>query len=265
VTDLSVKPSSDLAVRTVVGLAMVTVALGALWLGDIAFWLFTTLLAIGVVREWAGLVGVDRATTRMMMLVLSVPLAIMCPLAAGPHFFALGLIFGAAFFIALVTRHDMPAFGMLYAGLPVLGLLVMRSEPRGLLFCFWALGLVWACDVGAYFVGRMVGGAKLAPTISPNKTWAGLIGGIVIATLFAVILHVMSGLPWRLLLATPALALLAQIGDLFESWLKRRAGVKDSGNLLPGHGGLLDRLDGVVPVTPIAALLVIAPKIQGLF
>jgi phosphatidate cytidylyltransferase len=121
------------------------------------------------------------------------------------------------------------------------------------------LSLVWATDIGAFFAGRSIGGPKLAPKLSPNKTWAGLIGGIVAASLLAIVLHVQYGLPWRMTLATPFLAVLAQGGDLYESWLKRRAGVKDSGNILPGHGGLLDRLDGVVPVAPVAALLVVAP------
>jgi len=117
--------------------------------------------------------------------------------------------------------------------------------------------LVWMCDIGAYFAGKYIGGPKLAPMISPNKTWAGLIGGIALATAFGWLLHWRYGLAVRLTLATPFLAMLAQGGDLFESWLKRRAGKKDSGTLFPGHGGVLDRLDGLVPVAPVAAFLVV--------
>ena len=107
----------------------------------------------------------------------------------------------------------------------------------------------------------LTNGPKLEPTISPNKTWAGLIGGVVAAALVGLAMHVAYGLPLRLTLATPILAVLAQAGDLYESHLKRRAGVKDSGSIIPGHGGVLDRLDGLVPVAPVAALLVVLPAL----
>lgn len=236
----------------------------ALWLGGIAFWLVCAALALGVLREWGMLMGAAIERRRLLLFALSVPLAIMGPLAAGPDFFALGLIAAAAIFALVVTRNPWLAGGIVYAGLPALALVLIRDQPRGLLFGLWALGLVWLCDIGAYFAGRFIGGPKLAPAISPNKTWAGLIGGIAAAGLLGAVLHAGYGLPLRLALATPLLAMVAQGGDLFESWLKRRAGVKDSGNLLPGHGGLLDRLDGLVPVAPLAALLVMLPQIRGL-
>ncbi|MBY0519057.1 MAG: phosphatidate cytidylyltransferase [Sphingomonas sp.] len=255
---------SDLFTRAVVGLVLVGVALSAMWFGGFVFWLLAVLIALGMMREWAGLAGADAQQAQLMLFTLSVPLAIMCPLAAGPDFFALGLIAAAMFFAGIVTRRMTLALGMLYVGLPVLSLLLVRDQPRGLMLAFWMLGLVWLCDIGAYFAGRTIGGARLAPVISPNKTWAGLIGGVAAASVFGAAMHIGYGLPWRLTLATPVLALMAQFGDLFESWLKRRAGVKDSGNLLPGHGGLLDRLDGVVPVAPAAAALVMLPQVQAL-
>jgi phosphatidate cytidylyltransferase len=154
---------------------------------------------------------------------------------------------------------------MLYCGLPVLSLLLIRRQEEGLVYAFWTMALVWVTDIGAYFAGRAIGGAKLAPAISPNKTWAGLFGGIVLAALFGILMHYAYGLALRLTLASPALAVIAQAGDLYESWLKRRAGVKDSGNILPGHGGVLDRLDGLVPVAPVAAaLVVVVPKLYPL-
>jgi phosphatidate cytidylyltransferase len=181
----------------------------------------------------------------------------MAPIAAGPSFFALGLVGGAAFFVAAVTRRGRLGWGVAYVGLPILALLFLRKQDDGLLLTFWAMALVWACDSGAFFAGRAIGGAKLAPSISPNKTWAGFVGGIVSAGAFAAALVALFGLPVPLALATPVLAVLAQAGDLYESHLKRVAGVKDSGNLLPGHGGLLDRLDGLVAVAPAAALLIL--------
>ena len=179
------------------------------------------------------------------------------------------------FFVVIVTRAPTLALGVLYAGLPVFGLIVLRRQigvlpvgghrfVEGLVFTAWALALVWATDIGAYFAGRTIGGPKLWPAVSPNKTWAGLIGGVAAASLFGAAMHGWAGLPLRLTLATPVLAVLAQGGDLYESWLKRRAGVKDSGKLLPGHGGVMDRLDGLVPVAPLAALLAVLPTIRVL-
>lgn len=254
----------ELATRTVVGLALVGFALAILWSGGFAFWLITTIIGIVMLGEWSNLAGADAATVRRMQFTLSVPLAIMCPLAAGPHFFALGLIAAAAVFTLVSTKRRVLALGIIYTGLPVLALLLIRKQPDGLLFAIWAMALVWMCDIGAFFVGRAFGGPRLAPMISPNKTWAGFIGGIIAAGAFGAVLHFGWGLPLRLTLATPLLAVVAQAGDLYESWLKRQAGVKDSGTILPGHGGLMDRLDGLMPVAPIAAFLVMLPEIRNM-
>ncbi|WP_301090135.1 phosphatidate cytidylyltransferase [Sphingomonas sp.] len=246
----------------IASVVMIAVASMALLFGDIAFWLLAVVISLFMMAEWSDLQKATAREKRLAQYSLSVPLAVMAPatLVLEVHdFFALGLLVGAAFFVAIVTRRRSLGQGVIYCGLPVLALIFLRRQDEGLLWAFWALSLVWATDIGAFFAGRSIGGPKLAPKLSPNKTWAGLIGGIVAASLLAIVLHVQYGLPWRMTLATPFLAVLAQGGDLYESWLKRRAGVKDSGNILPGHGGLLDRLDGVVPVAPVAALLVVAP------
>jgi len=149
--------------------------------------------------------------------------------------------------------------GFLYALLPALGLLWVR-ERSGLDLLVWAFIVTWATDIGAYFAGRSFGKRKLAPTISPNKTVEGLYGGIAAATLFGGAWVLATGLRLPLLALAPVLAIAAQSGDLFESGMKRRAGVKDSGQWLPGHGGALDRLDGLVPV----AVLTAAAQLIGL-
>jgi phosphatidate cytidylyltransferase len=131
----------------------------------------------------------------------------------------------------------------------------LRGLPSGLALTLWTLAIVWATDIGAYFAGRAIGGPKLAPRISPAKTWAGLGGGVVAAGIVGLLIAVCAGLPSALHWLAAPLAVAAQAGDLFESWLKRRAGVKDSGRLLPGHGGALDRLDGVVPVATLIGAL----------
>lgn len=252
---------SNLMVRTLVGGGLVAVALAGIVAGGIAFWLLCVVLGLFMSAEWADLHGTPPKPKRLAQYALSVPLAAMMPGAAGASFLTLGLLIGAAFFVVIVTRRQGLAAGVLYVGLPVLALLVIRRQEEGVVFTAWALALVWACDIGAYAAGRAIGGPRLAPAISPNKTWAGLGGGVLAASVFAALLHWRYGLPLRLTLATPALAVLAQGGDLYESWLKRQAGVKDSGTLLPGHGGILDRLDGLVPVAPVAALLVLLPKV----
>jgi phosphatidate cytidylyltransferase len=257
VTDPVARRKSDLATRTFASVGMIAVAATALWIGGFAFWLLVAVGTLFMMAEWADLHKVSREHKRLAQLALTVPLAILSPLAAGAGFLAFGLIIGAAFFVVITTRLPKLARGILYCGFPALAVVFLRDRPDGLLLAFWAMALVWACDIGAYFAGRTIGGPKLAPTISPNKTWAGLIGGVIAASVLGGVLQY-AGLPLHLTLATPLLAVLAQTGDLYESQLKRTAGVKDSGNVLPGHGGVMDRLDGLVPVAPAAALMLLA-------
>ena len=153
--------------------------------------------------------------------------------------------------------------GFFYALVPALALLLLRDRaPQGLELLYWVFIVSWTTDIGAYVAGRAIGGPKLAPTISPNKTIAGLVGGMVSAGLasWAWVQYVM--LPLPLLGLAPLFAAAAQGGDLFESWIKRRAGVKDSGTILPGHGGVLDRLDGLVVVATLTALCLLAGVLQ---
>lgn len=181
------------------------------------------------------------------------------------------LALGGVFFIALVMLVALQMIrewdrltinenivwrlaGLVYVAVPCACLVWLRSEPEGGVLVLTILFIVWATDIGAYFAGRMIGGPKLAPAISPNKTWAGLGGGVVAAAIITAIATSFAPFPTRVsdgLLIGGALAVLGQAGDLFESWLKRRAGVKDSGNLIPGHGGLLDRVDGLILTVPV--------------
>lgn len=250
------KPS-DLPKRTIVALLLAAVAIGCLYAGGILWWILASLLAMLMLVEWCDLAKVPEREKRLTLFTACVPLAIMSPLAAGPYAFAFGLTIGAGFFATIVTRNPRLGFGIAYVGLPALALLYLRGLPQGLLIAFWVLASVWATDIGAYFAGRTFGGPKLAPTISPNKTWSGLVGGIVAALIVGLLLSRFAGLPLQLAIASPILAVIAQIGDLYESGLKRQAGVKDSGTILPGHGGVLDRLDGLVPAAPAAAMLIL--------
>jgi len=246
--------------RIVVGIALIAIALATIVAGDIAFWVVCVALGLLMMAEWSDLMKTPPSLKRLAQFALFVPLSVMAPIMAGPGFFTLGLLIGAAFFIVIVTQRPMLAAGAIYVGMPTLALLAIREQKEGIVFTLWVLASVWACDIGAYTAGRLIGGPKIAPAISPNKTWAGLIGGMAFAGVFGAVMHHAYGLPLRLTLATPFLAVIAQAGDFYESWLKRRAGVKDSGNIFPGHGGVLDRLDGLVPVAPVAAFLVILPR-----
>jgi phosphatidate cytidylyltransferase len=144
--------------------------------------------------------------------------------------------------------------GFFYALIPALALLWIRErDAHGLELLLWAFIVTWSTDIGAYFAGRRFGKRKLAPSISPGKTVEGLYGGIVAAAVIGGAWVLGNGLGLPLLLLAPVFALAAQAGDLFESSMKRRAGVKDSGAWLPGHGGVLDRLDGLVPVAVLTA------------
>ncbi|HYM31939.1 MAG TPA: phosphatidate cytidylyltransferase [Candidatus Cybelea sp.] len=150
------------------------------------------------------------------------------------------------------------AVGIAYIGLPCIALIWLRRNPEGGLGAvFWLFAVVWATDTAAYISGRLIGGPKLAPRFSPNKTWAGLIGGALAAALVGVFAaRLMGDAPMlSMALASAGLAVVAQAGDLVESALKRRFGVKDASTLIPGHGGVLDRLDGMLFAAPVFVVL----------
>ena len=149
--------------------------------------------------------------------------------------------------------------GFAYALAAALALLWVRERAgNGIGLVLWVFIIVWATDIGAYFVGRSIGGPKLAPSISPGKTWAGFYGGIAAATVFGGAWALFVDLTPTVLLLAPLFSVASQGGDLFESRMKRLAGVKDSGRWLPGHGGVFDRLDGLLPVVILTAVAVIA-------
>ena len=200
------------------------------------------------------------------LLVRIISAVIMIAVALGAAVQGGGLF--AVFVAAVVTamfyewRQITPGWGMkwaiggfFYCLVPAVALLWIRGwDDQRLYLLLWVFVVTWATDIGAYAVGRAIGRHKLAPSISPGKTLEGLYGGVVVAGLLGAAWVVYTGLPMVLIILAPIFAVAAQAGDLFESWIKRRAGVKDSGHLLPGHGGLLDRVDGLVPVAVLTAL-----------
>jgi phosphatidate cytidylyltransferase len=179
---------------------------------------------------------------------------------------ALGLVLASALLAAaasfLLSEHTRTArwlgFGLLYFSLPTLAMAWLRAMPEiGLGLLIWLLLVVWATDICAYVAGRAVGGPKLAPRISPGKTWSGLAGGMLGAAICGGVVTAVAA-PERIgiaMLLGLALAAVAQMGDLLQSRLKRQAGMKDTGRLIPGHGGLLDRVDGLLAAAPALALV----------
>jgi phosphatidate cytidylyltransferase len=167
-----------------------------------------------------------------------------------------GAVALAALVMGLASRKAVLGLGLLYVGLPSFALLSLSWVWEALVF--WVFVVTWATDIFAYFAGRGIGGPKLAPKISPNKTWAGLAGGVAGAALCGWLLATWFEMETFFLWTGGAMAVVAQAGDLLESWLKRRAGIKDSGSLLPGHGGVLDRLDGLLAVALATTLLLMA-------
>jgi phosphatidate cytidylyltransferase len=248
--------------RVVSSLVLVAGTLTAVLAGG---WLFVALAlaaALVMAREWADL---GAGPWLLTAAAAAVPSAIaVLALTAGAGSLALAAVLVAAPLAAGVSvllpggRPDRVAGGVLYIGLPVLAMVWLRNDPAGgLSHVLWLLLVVWATDICAYLVGRSVGGPRLAPRISPGKTWSGLLGGMAGAGLVGGLAALASGNGfWRAATLGTVLAVVAQTGDLFESGLKRRAGVKDSGRLIPGHGGLLDRIDGLVFAAPVFAAVV---------
>ena len=206
------KKSSDLKIRLISAAIMALVAGFALWVGSWLFTIFVILIAAAIIFEWYGLVenfGYSKNVTYFWL-----------------------------------------ALGILYIGYAAFTLVFFRLKDVSYIPTLMLLLVVIATDAGAYFAGRRFGKRKLAPKISPGKTWEGLLGGMIAAGILWCYYNVMvNNAEWyEALLSGMAMAILAQMGDLFESWMKRKAGKKDSSNILPGHGGLFDRADGILAV-----------------
>jgi phosphatidate cytidylyltransferase len=259
-----VTPWGDLRIRVMSAAVMVPVALGCIWIGGAAFAVLVAVLAIGMAFEWLTLCQVGFGPRQVLMFA-ALPLAVLVA-ALGQAGSALGLL-GVVTAVACVRlgtpgRGRLLPFGIPYIGLGAAALVWLRAEQehgRGDVVIL--LLVIWATDIGAYVVGRAVGGPRLAPKISPGKTWSGAVGGLfagmAVGALAALFGNRDGG--WLAIVASSGLAAVigtvGQAGDLFESLLKRRFEVKDSGFLIPGHGGVLDRLDAVLTAAPAAALL----------
>jgi len=253
----------SLRLRILSALVLAPLPLVAIWFGGLFLQGLTVLAAIVMAWEWArlckgGTLG-DSGTAVISVSAGAVVFGALSGIGPGLAFSFIG-----ALVVFAISRQERErealwlAAGVLWVALPCVILLWLgQSQRAGRVTLLWLFAVVWATDIGAYAIGRQLGGPLLAPRWSPRKTWAGLIGGIGCAALAgwatAAMLDAAPVLP--LVLVSAGLAIVEQFGDLAESVAKRRFGVKDASSLIPGHGGLLDRLDGLLAVIPAAALL----------
>ncbi|WP_407170207.1 phosphatidate cytidylyltransferase [Bradyrhizobium sp. ORS 111] len=249
--------SRNLVMRVVAALVLAPVAIALAYVGGIAWSLLVTLAAIGLFVEWlmiTGLVRELRVVAPGIVVLLLVGLCLM----VGRSEAALVVLVVGAVALALIsgTRRNWATAGLIYAGAAEIAAILVRHDPaKGFAALMFVLLVVWVTDIGGYFAGRSIGGPKLWVRVSPKKTWAGAIGSFVASLLVAGGFAAFEiGTTGPLLLLGAALSVVSQLGDLFESAVKRRFGVKDSSHIIPGHGGLLDRLDGFVAAVIVAAI-----------
>ena len=236
------------------------IALGAAYLGGWPFAVLVGAVAVLMAREWDRLCRLDGfgavAVVHALIVVAAVILSALTEIAAALMLVGAGVMIVGA--LSATSRQDAawPMIGVVYVALPAIACIYLRGDSDfGRAVIVWLFIVVWATDAGAYFVGRALGGPRLAPSISPGKTWAGLIGGIAAAAIAAAVAVMVMGLMpvFFLILASAGIAVLAQLGDLSESLVKRRFDAKSSGQLIPGHGGMLDRVDGFILAAPVVA------------
>lgn len=249
--------SRNLSTRIIAAAILIPLAIAIAYVGG---WLWTalvTLAAIGLYVEWLMVVGLvaDKRVVAAGVVALA---AAGLSLAIGRIELALAVLGVGLVAVALMTpaQRNWSALGFTYAAVAEIASVLLRLDPvKGFAALIFVLVIVWVTDSGGYFAGRGIGGPKLWPRVSPKKTWAGAVGGLAASLAVAGTFAALDlGKAGPLLMISGVLSVVSQLGDLFESAVKRRFGVKDSSQIIPGHGGLLDRLDGFVAAVAMAAL-----------
>tara|TARA_Y100001960_G_scaffold261162_1_gene281905 strand:+ start:1981 stop:2805 length:825 start_codon:yes stop_codon:yes gene_type:complete len=257
-------------------LFIVPPVLAAVWYGGLVFGILLAFIGGSIGYELSRMASIKSklrivimilfgAATPLISVFAEIQLAFVVTISGTVVWFIL------IFFIVSDLKDRLGIFTIGFLSLlSILSLIVLRNvEFGGISITIYLITLIAGIDTGAYFAGRSIGGPKLAPSISPNKTWAGLIGGTIAAGIVGLVFFYMPALGGNDIIifgtfgsgAVGALAIsciiapIAQFGDLLESWIKRRRGLKDSGNLIPGHGGILDRIDGYLTTAPLVALI----------
>ncbi len=251
------KASSNLFIRVIAALILAPLTIMVVFAGGWLWILLVTAVAVGLFYEWHTIVNAKREPRVFAVGVIGLEL-IGLALWFGWNGVAFVTAIIAPTLIALLSaeRRSWNVGGFVYAAAALIASVLVRLDPAiGFYALVFPLLIVWVTDIGGYFAGRTFGGPKLAPRISPKKTWAGAIGGLVLSI---VIAFAAAWLGWGrlvpMLVVGILLSIVSQFGDLFESWVKRQFDVKDSSQIIPGHGGLLDRLDGFVAAIVFAAI-----------
>ncbi len=253
----------DLKTRVLTGIALAAIFLTAIWLGGIVMVLLCMAAAAAMIWELSNLLVTNER--RFNTIVSGLAALGVLSFAYAPGFMALGLCACVPFYG--MARAEKPS-GLIYAAYSALilagglGLISVRTDA-GLAAVFWLIGVVIASDVGGYAGGRLFGGPKFWPRVSPKKTWSGTVTGWLLAALVAMIIGPSEMNALALAVLSAFVAFIAQMGDIAESAIKRRVGAKDASNFLPGHGGVMDRFDGMVAVFALALVLQYAPRVLG--
>ena len=249
--------SRNLVMRVIAALILAPLAIAIAYAGGWLWLLLVTLAVIGLYVEWLTIVGLAREMPVVVSGIAALAVTGLC-LAIGRIDAASGVLAIGLAAVALLTRErrNWTAAGFFYAAAAEMASVLVRLDSvKGFVALIFVLLIVWVTDIGGYFAGRGIGGPKLWPRVSPKKTWAGAAGGFAASLAVAFGFAAFDlGKTGALLLLGAVLSVVSQLGDLFESAVKRRFGVKDSSHVIPGHGGLLDRLDGFVAAIIVAAI-----------
>jgi phosphatidate cytidylyltransferase len=274
----AIRWNMDWITRPLFGIALALLAIGALFEGTLYFAILTSLIGLAAAHEWHRMVAqniknkgrafrVETAVTAATVAVAILSLALGATVAVALVVVALGAVAETLLAVRQGNPPGWEALGVCYLGLPSIALVSLRAfPPQGAFIIIGMFIIVWATDTGALICGNLIGGPRIAPRLSPSKTWAGTMGGSAVAgAAFAGLVAWRHGTPAEAFLFGFLLSFAAHAGDLFESRIKRRFGLKNSGALIPGHGGVLDRMDSTLFAAPALAILVFLFHLNPLF
>lgn len=252
------KGASNLFMRVVAALVLAPLTVLIAWIGGWPWACIVIAAAALLYAEWLTIVGALRNRLVLTAGILALVIAGILLMVRSTDLAFAVLAVGTALVAILASGQRLwIASGMVYAAAALIAAVLVRLDANdGFLALIFVLLIVWVTDIGGYFAGRSIGGPKLWPRVSPKKTWAGAVGGLVLSLIVAAAFALLGfGKMLPLLVFGAVLSVVSQLGDLFESAVKRRFGVKDSSQIIPGHGGLLDRLDGFVAAIVFAAFI----------
>jgi phosphatidate cytidylyltransferase len=252
------KGASNLFMRVAAALVLAPLTIAIAWIGGWPWICLVTAAGALLYAEWLMIVGASRNRLIIAAGLSALVIAGILMMTGRTDFAVAVLAVGTVLAAILASGQRLwVAGGMVYAAAAVVASILVRLDANaGFLALMFVLLIVWVTDIGGYFAGRGIGGPKLWPRVSPKKTWAGAIGGLVLSLAVAAVFALLGfGRMLPLLLLGTVLSVVSQLGDLFESAVKRRFGVKDSSHIIPGHGGLMDRLDGFVAAIVFAAFI----------